>query len=763
MSRLFALPSSLYRIRKRPRGSVVKEVQNRPQKRTRILEVRLFGVPTFLRADGEAVALPGRKDRALLAYLAAHPEVELSRDRLVELIWPDAAEGAGRASLRQALSTIRKALGKDAGALIHSDRETVMLGGTGLITDLGRLETMAADPDTADRAPIGFQGPFLEGLASISPEFDSWRATEQARLSALAGQLLTSLAQRAEAERRLADAAALLTRALAVDPIAEALHRRLMRVYVAQGRADAALRQFQSLEALLEAELEVRPDRETVELVRDIRARRQGRKTSPPALQSPTAAPAGAEMQTAKPAQALEAPSAASPSHSNAPPATHYAKSGDLNIAYQVIGEGPLDIVYVPGWVSNLDYAWTSRRMAHVFERLSSFARLIVFDKRGTGLSDRNVGYPTLEERMDDLNTVMDAVGSERAALIGTSEGGNMCMLFAATYPERTAALVLYGSFAKGLWAEDYPWAKTREQVEEELDAIARDWGGPVDLSNAAPSLNDDEAERAWAAMYLRNAATPQDAISLWRWNIEIDVRDILPAIHVPTLVLHRSGDRWVKVAEARYLADRIEGARFVELPGDDHVIWAGDSDRALEEIEDFLTGVQRAPPSERVLATILVADIGGTTSRAKKLDDEREKAMRQNHFDHLRAEVRRYGGAMIKTAENGLLAKFDGPSKAIQCASAIRESIDAMGSNVRAAVHTGECELRGTAVSGDALDVATRLIGFAGRGEILVSRIVKDLVVGSGIPLEERDEVTLRDSPGAWQLYSVTSSPGEG
>ncbi|MGI9390524.1 MAG: alpha/beta fold hydrolase, partial [Boseongicola sp.] len=239
-------------------------------------------------------------------------------------------------------------------------------------------------------------------------------------------------------------------------------------------------------------------------------------------------------------------------------PRTHYAKCGDLDIAYQVTGSGTLDLVYVPGWVSNLDYAWELPAYARVFDRLGSFARLIRFDKRGTGLSEREAGFPTLEQRIEDVRAVMDAVGSERAALIGTSEGGNMSVLFAATYPERTQALVLFGCFAKGLWAPDYPWAATRDELDKVLDAVAREWGGPFDLSDGAPSLANDEETRDWFAAYLRNSASPKAAISIWDWNAEIDVRAILPAVHVPTLVLHRSGDRWQSVEEGRYLAEHL-------------------------------------------------------------------------------------------------------------------------------------------------------------------------------------------------------------
>ena len=438
-------------------------------------------------------------------------------------------------------------------------------------------------------------------------------------------------------------------------------------------------------------------------------------------------------------------------------PSTRYARNGGLNIAYQVIGDGPLDIIYVPGFVSNLDYAWTFPRMAHVFERLSGFARLILFDKRGTGLSDRNVGFPTLEDRMQDVQAVMDAAGSRRAALVGTSEGGNMCMLFAATYPERTAALVLNGSFAKGIWSEDYPWGKTREQVEEELAVIARDWGGPFDLSNAAPSLVEDREARDWLAGFLRNSASPQDAIELWRWNTEIDVRGILSAIHVPTLVLHRTGDRWVKVNEGRFVADHIQGAKWVELPGDDHVIWAGDVDRTLDEIEEFLTGIRPRQASERVLLTVLFTDIVGSTSVANKLGDQSWKELLQRHDDAVRMELRRFDGTEVKTTGDGFLASFLGPTKAIQCACAIHHRASAMGLDIRAALHTGECEKRGHDLSGIAVHLASRILDHAAPGEVVVSRTVKDLVVGSGVAFDAHGETKLRDVAGSWQLYTAS------
>lgn len=437
-------------------------------------------------------------------------------------------------------------------------------------------------------------------------------------------------------------------------------------------------------------------------------------------------------------------------------PKTHYTKCGDLSIAYQVTGAGPIDLIYVPGWISNLDYAWEFPNYARIFERLGSFARLIRFDKRGTGLSDRNVGFPTLEQRIEDVGAVMDAVGSERAALLGTSEGGNMSILFAATYPERTVALILYGCFAKGLWAPDYPWAATRQELDDELAAIARDWGGPFDLHNGAPSLAQDEKAREWCASYFRYSASPKDAISIWDWNAQIDVRSILPAIHVPTLVLHRQGDRWQKVEEGRYLGEHIAGAKYVELPGNDHVIWAGDQTQLLDEIEEFLTGARPPQRSDRVLLTVLFTDIVGSTSIANAMGDTLWKELLQRHDDEVRKQLQRHAGTEIKTTGDGFLATFEGPTRAAQCAVAIRKCMADIGLQIRAGVHTGECERRGDDLAGIAVHLTARLLDNAQPGEVIASRTVKDLVVGSGIGFEDRAEVTLKDIPGKWQLFAI-------
>src|SRR5262245_32321416 len=306
-------------------------------------------------------------------------------------------------------------------------------------------------------------------------------------------------------------------------------------------------------------------------------------------------------------------------------PRTRYTKSGNVSIAYQVVGEGPIDLVYSPGWISNVEYRWENPDYARFLRRLASFSRLILFDKRGTGLSDRDVGLSTLEQRVDDIRAVMDAVGSEKAALFGTSEGGLMSAMFAAIHPERSIALVLLGSYARESWAPDYPWgSKPEAYFKTWHEDLEKSWGEAFQLSEAAPSMANDEAARAWAGAYFRNSASLSGAIALADWNFEVDIRGILPSIQVPTLVLHRTGDRWYSTAQAQYLADHIPGAKLVLLPGDDHMAWWGDQERLAAEIQEFLTGTRQATPTERVLLTIVVTDIVGSTDRAARMGDQK-------------------------------------------------------------------------------------------------------------------------------------------
>jgi class 3 adenylate cyclase len=436
-------------------------------------------------------------------------------------------------------------------------------------------------------------------------------------------------------------------------------------------------------------------------------------------------------------------------------PETRYARSGDVNIAYQIVGEGPFDLVFVPGWISNVELMWEEPNLARLLRRLASFSRLILFDKRGTGMSDPVPieRLPTLEQRMDDVRAVMDAAGADEAALFGSSEGGLMSVLFAATYPRRTRALVTHGIYAKRLWSPDYPWAPTPEARSAEIEATERAWGGEMDISVLAPSA--DEGFKRRAVAYLRRSASPGAAVALLRMNSQIDVRAALPTIRVPTLVLHRVGDLDVKVEEARWIASQIPGAKYVELPGDDHLIWSGDVDGIVDEVEDFLTGSRPAHVSDRVLATVLFTDIVASTERAAALGDRRWRALLEQHHAIVRQELERFRGREVDTAGDGFLATFDGPARAVRCAHAVLRTVGEIGLELRAGVHTGEVEVTDGKVAGIAVHTGARVVGLAQPGEILVSGTVKDLVAGSGIGFDDRGEQELK-GVGAWRLYSV-------
>jgi len=436
-------------------------------------------------------------------------------------------------------------------------------------------------------------------------------------------------------------------------------------------------------------------------------------------------------------------------------PVTRYAKSGDVHIAYQVTGDGSLDLVYVPGFVSHLEADWDNPVRARFIERLSSFSRLIRFDKRGTGLSDR-VPIPTLEQRMDDVRAVMDAVGSERAALFGVSEGGPMSLLFAATYPARTTALVIYGSYARRLWAPDHPYGRTQAEWDEVVRRLEREWGGPVAVDVWTPSMVDSEGfKEGWGA-YLRLAASPGAAAAVMRMNGEIDVRHVLPVIRVPTLIIHRTGDRVTSIDQARVMAANISGAKLVEQPGIDHVPSVGDPDAIVDEIEEFLTGVRHGPEPDRVLATVLFTDIVGATAQAAALGDRRWRDVLEQHHAVVRRELGRFRGREIDTAGDGFLATFDGPARAVRCARAVSDGVRALGLEVRAGLHTGEVELLQEKVSGLAVHIGARVAAAAGPREVLVSSTVKDLVAGSGLRFQDRGSHALKGVPGEWRLYAV-------
>ena len=439
------------------------------------------------------------------------------------------------------------------------------------------------------------------------------------------------------------------------------------------------------------------------------------------------------------------------------PPRTQYTKSGNVSIAYQVSGDGPIDLVYAQGWITNVEYAWENPDYARHLMRLGAFSRVIRFDRRGMGLSDRDVESLTLEERAEDIRAVMDAVGSKKAALLGVSEGGYMAVMFAATHPERSAALVLYGAYAKGGWAPDYPWGLTDEQNKRIwIDNLERDWGGPFGLEHGAPSVANDEAARSWFGAYLRYSASVTATKTLMYQNHAVDIRDLLPAVRVPTLVLHRTGDQWQQLAEGRYLAEHIPGAKLVELPGDDHIPWWGDQDRLIGEIQEFLTGARAIAPTDRVLLTVLVTDIVGSTEKAAAMGDMKWKGLLQSHDAAVRQELKNFDGQEINTTGDGFILAFTGPSRAIHCALAIRQALERLGLEMRAGLHTGECERRGSDLSGLAVHLASRISGKASSNRILVSNTVKDLVVGSGIMFSDEGTHSLKGIPGEWPLFGV-------
>jgi class 3 adenylate cyclase len=439
-------------------------------------------------------------------------------------------------------------------------------------------------------------------------------------------------------------------------------------------------------------------------------------------------------------------------------PATHYVKSDDVHIAYQVIGDGPLDLLFVPGFVSHIEATWQSPTRSSFFRRLASFSRLILFDKRGTGMSDRGSQIFTLEQRMHDVRAILDEVGSERAALFGVSEGGPMSLLYAATYPERTSALILYGSYAKRSWAPDYPVGWNNERWQRFLENIERNWGTPqgISIEMWAPSLASDPSAAGRLASYFRTAASPGAAAAIMKMNSEIDVRHVLPTIRAPTLILHRVGDLVIEVDHARRMAQGIPGAQLIELPGTDHTFWVNDGGILLDHVEQFLTGKRHAHEPERVLTTVLFADIVGSTERAVAIGDRPWRELLAAFREKVRDVLRNFKGREINTAGDGFLAAFDGPARAVRCAGAVREAARSLGLEVRCGLHTGECELVGEDLAGIAVHIGARVSALATPGEVLVSQTVRDLVAGSGLRFVERGVHTLKGVPSEWRLFQA-------
>ena len=437
-------------------------------------------------------------------------------------------------------------------------------------------------------------------------------------------------------------------------------------------------------------------------------------------------------------------------------PDIRYARSGNVHIAYQVVGAGSTDMLLLGGFYGHLDAQWEEPRYARFLKRLASFSRLIMLDQRGTGLSDRMVRLPTLEQHVDDVLAVLDTVGVQHAAVLGIAQGGPLGALLAATHPNRVSALILYAAYARLTHDEDYPWGREpgwfRRWTQEAVPA----WGTGAFLPRLAPSMAQDETFKRWWARFERLIHSPGSALAYMRMQSEVDIRHILPVIRVPTLVLQRRDDVYRDPGNSRFLAENIPGAAYVELAGRDHLPYVGDQDAVIEEIEEFVTGVRRGPRSDRVLATVLFTDIVGSTERAAELGDDKWRDVLDRHDAIVRKEIERFRGREVNTAGDGFLATFDGPARGVRCALAVCEAVRALELQIRAGLHAGEVELAGEDIRGIAVHVAARIASTARKSEVLVSSTVRDLVAGSGLQFEYRGAHSLKGVPDEWRLYAV-------
>jgi DNA-binding SARP family transcriptional activator/class 3 adenylate cyclase/alpha-beta hydrolase superfamily lysophospholipase len=705
------------------------------------MEFRLLG-PLEVSDEGRTAQLGGRKVRALLALFLLHANETISVDRLVDDLWGEAAPDTARKMIQVYVSQLRKIVPepmlvtRPPGYLLEIDPESL---------DLTRFERLLGE----GRAALG-KGQAEEASTTLRQALALWRGPaltefpgepfaqlEAARLEELR---LAAVEERVEADLALGrhvdlvgELDALCTR----HPLRERSLAQLMRALYGAGRQAEALARYRAFRERLADELGIEPSAALKDLERRMLRQEPELDAAPAPLRPPASSTAIAGQ-----------------------PPVRYARSDDVRIAYQVLGAGPLDLVLVHGWICTFQPGWENPRIASFYRRLASMGRLILFDKRGTGLSDSVPPdrLPDLETRMDDVRAVLDAVGSEHAVVVGVSEGGPMSALFAATYPQRTAGLVMIGTFARMTRSPDYPIGSTDEywrarlaalEQEDWVEATTREWLGRV-----APDIVDDEEQFAWYASYVMRGASPAGARALRLMNRDIDVRHTLPSVVVPTLVLFRR-DEWFAEA-SRYLGEHIIGAKVVELPGNDHLPWEGDQDVLLDEIERYLAGIGEQVEPDRKLATILFADIVGSTQKAVELGDRDWTELLHRYRLLISAQVGRFRGHEIDAAGDGVLATFDGPARAIRCACSIVRSVDALGLSVRVGLHTGEVELANGDVRGIAVHIGARVAAEARPGEVLVSRTVSDLVAGSGLEFEYRGRHELKGVPGEWELMAV-------
>jgi DNA-binding SARP family transcriptional activator/pimeloyl-ACP methyl ester carboxylesterase len=710
------------------------------------MEFRVLG-PLEAVVDGRPVALGGTKQRALLARLLLENGRAVGLERLVDDLWGEAPPETARKMVQVYVSRLRKLLPK---GMLETRASGYQLAVPPESLDLERFEALRA----AGRVALE-QGRYGQAAAELRVALGLWRGPalaefpnepfasgESARLEALRS---AAVEDRIQAELELgnpADVIAELETLVAHHPLREQLRAQLMLALYRAGRQAEALAVYHDTRRVLDEQLGIQPSQTLRDLERRI-------LQHDPTLLRP-------ERPTDD----------GTPSRTTSVGTEHrvrYTRSGDASIAYQVVGDGPIDLVLVHGWVCTFQPGWEDERIASFYRRLASIGRLILFDKRGTGLSDRVSPdrLPDLETRMDDVRAVMDAARSERAVVIGVSEGGPMSLLFAATHPGRTTGLVLFGTFPRVMRAHDYPNGTSEEDLRRRIGlAESEDWADAATaewLGRVAPAIERGSERFAWYRSYVMRGASPAGATALRLMNAAIDVRHVLPAISVPTLVAYRR-DEWFAEG-SRYLATRIHGASVAELPGDDHLPWEGDQEALVAEIERFVTGIHEEVHPERVLVTLLCTDIVGSTRRATELGDRAWRDLVETHYAALRGQLARFRGREIDSAGDGILAVFDGPARAVRCALAMARAVTSLGLELRAGVHTGEVELAGAAVRGIAVHVASRVVDEAGPGEVLVSQTVKDLVAGSGLEFADRGSRTLDGVPGEWRLHAAADS----
>ncbi|MEJ2265931.1 MAG: alpha/beta fold hydrolase [Anaerolineales bacterium] len=687
-------------------------------------EIRLFlfGTPRIER-NKQPIDLGLRKALALVSYLAVTGQPQ-SRDFLAGLLWPESDQTTARGNLRRTLYLIQKKVGYDV--LVVSKDNLGVSPSVSLWLDVKlfreKISACPADnfPDPHckkvwEEAAALYADDFMAGFSVPGSEaFDEWQFFEREELRQKLGEVLKQLAQYYLLDDSPNEAIPYARRWLASDNLHEPAHRLLMELYARAGQQAAALRQYQECRRLLIEALSVTPEAATVELYEAIRS--------------------GTEFSSAYETVKI--------------PETQYVQSGDVHIAYQTLGSGPVDLLIVPGFVSHLEVIWESPTLARALQHLAEVSRLILFDKRGVGLSDR-VGYPpTLEHTMDDMLAILNAVDSKRAVLFGFSEGGPNSLVFCAAHPERVLGLILYGTLAKGMRSADYPWALTEQQHAQWLEWLLSVWGKPVPHLYFAPSRESDHKLWEWFAKLLRLGSSPGGVQGVLDVLKEIDVRQILSSVHMPVLVMHRAGDRAMRVAAGRYLAEHIPEARYVELPGDDHWWWLGDVDAVMRTIEAFISGLKPVSSTDRLLATILCLRLERKDDSSAELHNRLESMITR--------EIKRYQGRRMSNARQIILSTFDGPSRAIQCALALRHIGHQNGIPFPITLHSGECLVVGKQLGGEAVEIAKAALRVAGRESVLVSRTVKDLVVGAGFSFEKRGVILFGEE--LWEFFQVES-----